>query len=321
MAEGQAEGPILDLLKTIQGQMVQLAEDNKQMKDKIKNLEGSNKIQPPSEDTCSDKTGEEPSEHAGTLQGFERSDSEEEGDEIDLQFLSRVKSAVQGPPVNASLAEKINEALLKVSDTQELLEIHDANPGPANIAALKVPEMNPEVKIPSPSPTAQKENELGLIQKDMVTAMAILTNILGDLGKKKNREMGREELFSKINEVVSVLAASHKSVSYARKLNVKFLLHEDLQVLCTKKSITEKKNNDLLFGEDMGKTAEEARKLRNLVMKTKSKNGLWASKRGRGSKRRGSYPLRGFNRNRYQNQNQNQNQRKEGQKSKDQQRR
>merc|ERR1712154_293186 len=107
--------------------------------------------------------------------------------------------------------------------------------------------------------TAQTENERGLVQKDMCTALAILANVLADLGKRKNRAVGREDFFSKLNEVVSVLAAFLKSVSYARKLNVKSFLHEDLHVLCTKKSITEKKTNDLLFGEDMGKTAEEAR--------------------------------------------------------------
>merc|ERR1712154_375154 len=112
-------------------------------------------------------------------------------------------------------------------------------------------------------------------------AMAILTNVLADLGKKKNRIMTREDMFSTLNDVVSILASSHNSVSFIRTLNVKPLLHEELQVLCTKKAVTNKKNNDLLFGEDMGKTAEEARKLRNLVMKAKSKNGHWASRRGR----------------------------------------
>merc|ERR1712154_595319 len=80
-------------------------------------------------------------------------------------------------------------------------------------------------------------------------AMAILTNVLADLGKKKNRIMTREDMFSTLNDVVSILASSHNSVSFIRKLNVKPLLHEDLQVLSTKKAITDKKNNDLLFGE------------------------------------------------------------------------
>ena len=53
------------------------------------------------------------------------------------------------------------------------ITLHDENPIPGNITALKVPELNPEVKIPAITTKAQAEGEMIFLQKDISTAMGM----------------------------------------------------------------------------------------------------------------------------------------------------
>ena len=266
MAEAQED--ILGLLKSIQNSQRELHE-------KVALLE-ENASAPPI-----GNEGNEPNDKRN-IAGFEHSESESETEENqnDLQFKTRTKTKPQGPPISDELADQFQLTLLHVTDVEAIKTIHDLNLSPSNVGALKVPDLNPEVRIAPMSTVAQTENVLAIVQKDICTAMSISANLLSDLGKRKNRKLGREEMFALLNDTVSVLAASHKSLSFARRLNVKNLLNENLHILCTKKALEERKNNDLLFGDDMGKQAEEAKKQKELVMKTQAKNGYGAPKRG-----------------------------------------
>ena len=265
---------ILNFMATLKGQMDKMVEDNKLLHNKIEDLRTS-----PLEPT------EENSEETDMI-GFEKSDSEEEMaedvDDTDLAFQTRVKCDKVGPKIDDQLAKNVNDSLLKISNSAELVTLHDENPVPGNITALKVPELNPEIKIPAISTKAQAEGEMIFLQKDICTAMGMCASLLSDMGKKSYK-FDRHQVFRKINDITSILAAAHKSTTFVRKLNVKSLLKEELQVLCTKKGTKERESNNLVFGDDMGKQAEEMRKHRNVVMKgdPKSKNGAWAFKRGR----------------------------------------
>ena len=251
---------ILNFMATLKGQMEKMVEDNKLLHNKIEDLRTS-----PLEPT------EENSEETDMI-GFEKSDSEEEiaedMDDTDLAFQTRVKCDKVGPKIDEQLAKNINESLLKVSNSAELITLHDENPIPGNITALKVPELNPEIKIPAITTKAQAEGEMIFLQKDISTAMGMCASLLSDMGKKSYK-FDRHQVFRKINDITSMLAAAHKSTTFVRKLNVKSLLREELQVLCTKKGTKERESNNLVFGDDMGKQADEMRKHRNVVDTTK----------------------------------------------------
>ena len=292
MTEDNPDGDsIRNMLMSIKGQIEGLNKDNNEIKERIKNIEVTSappNIENDKGAASVNDMGFEPSDSESVNE--ENSDSEEH-----LVFETRIKTEHFGPDINSDLANKINDTLLKASNIQELTKLHENYPIPGNITALKTPNMNPEVKIHSISNTGHIENELTFVQKDIGCAVGMCANLLSDM-RKKSYSFDRTEVFSKLNDITSLLSAAHKNVTFVRKINVKSLLKEDLQPLCTKKGTKERENNNFVFGDDMGKQAEEVKKLRNVVMKEsnfksnyKSKNGFGASKRGHWNQKKEKY--------------------------------
>ena len=298
MAEESPNAEILNMLLGIKGQIDELSKENQEMKEKIKNVEVLTNA-PPQIDLASNAQNDN-NEMADEMadMGFEPSDSDlsekEENDE-NLTFKSRVKSDILGPDIDEELSCKFNEGLLKQSNITEIQKIIEANPFPGNITALRTPDMNPEIKYVANSNIGYIEQEMTFIQKDVGTAIGMCANIINDM-RKKSFKFDRSEIFMKLNDITSMLTASHKSATYVRKLNVKALLKEDLQPLCAKKGTKERQNNSFVFGDELGKQAEEAKKFRNVVMKDsnfkanyKSKNGFRASRKGHLNQKREKY--------------------------------
>ena len=113
--------------------------------------------------------------------------------------------------------------------------------------------------------------------------------------------MGREELFDKSNEVICLLASTHKDLTMSRKMNIKQSISHNLQHLCTRDHV-EKRNrryNEDLFEEDLGCEIDAAVRAKRVVQKVGSKNGMG---RGRGYNR--NPPRRGVGKMNYKKKNQ-----------------
>ena len=195
---------------------------------------------------------------------FQRSDDEEE--EMEFKFNPGNVAKHIGKDIGGKLAMDINSALLGTTDLKALQTIQDNNPIPGNLPNLCVPEMNEEIDLGS-TRTQNREVSLCFIQREIGTAVGILSQMVNDIGKKKNREFSRENLFVMINETMTLLSQAHKMVTQERKFNVRPFLHPKLHKLCGKRSKVERSSNRFVFEENL------AAKIEELVRNTKVMNG------------------------------------------------
>ena len=110
--------------------------------------------------------------------------------------------------------------------------------------------------------------------------------------------MSREDLFKALNDCAAVLSDAHKSLSFARRLNVKPLLNYNLLNLCTKQAFDRKVDNEKLFGDELTKKIDE-NKRNSVVMRDNATKNWQGRGRGRVSGRRGNYHHYHKNPNRY----------------------
>ena len=253
--ERETQATMLALLNTLNDNVNKVMNQNKKFEERINSLENNHSTPP------SPKASETHEDARDNL--FEDSDKEDTDDdsELDLTFQDTIFQKKVGENIREPLANAIQMSLLGVDDTKKLVNIHEQNHRPGNVAGLIVPELNKEIVSTDKTPAiTAKENQLCGIQRNVCTAISIMTNILNDVGKSKNRTLMREDIFHKTNDAISVLAAAHKGLNLARKMNVKPVLSHNIQYLCTKAYSVEedRSTNSLLFDEDLGNECDKA---------------------------------------------------------------
>ena len=231
---------------------------------------------------------------------FERSEevhlSEAEAEsEVDMEASNIVQTKNTGDSIKNKLAVTLNEGLVGVDDNLVLNKLHEANLRPSNLPNLIVPKLNEEIQVSDT--TLIKENNLCSVQKNLCTAITIMSRILDDQGKV-NHKFTREDIFNKTNDAISILMTTYKDVTFSRKLNIKHLLSDNIKHLCTKKHINEdeRSSNSRLFEEDLGHELDKAVKSRRVARKI-SKNyrgrapsrGSFRFGNGKGQSVRGNY--------------------------------
>ena len=293
MATKEGEKSQIDILLTIQSQLEDIKSSQKELNQRVETLESidNSQAQPGGSKSPRDEEIEDDSEESEN-EGPAEEEDQEEGPMY--SFTRRIKTCPVGPPINKTYAEDINLTLIKKTDMIELNKLHEANPSPSNIASLRVPIMNPEVTINPTCHTGQRETAIVAVHKEVTTGLAILSKLIDDVGRKSdNNSLSRQNHFDRLNECITVMAEAHKQITYIRRQNVRHLLKEKLQILCSKKATEDIDTNMFVFGDDMDRQADQQIKKRK-VMKAqkfpKSKNGSF---RGRGHKKYRDPPSRG----------------------------
>ena len=167
------------------------------------------------------------------------------------------------------MAITLNNGLVSQDDGTQIMKLREEYNRPENLPNLMVPKLNEEL---APSDFAlQKEVNLINVQQGITTAISALTEVLDDQSKVKHK-LSRHDIFKKTNDAVSMLMNTHKNVTLARKMNVKYMLQNNIQHLCTKKHAKEenRRSNEELFEEDLGNELERSlrrRKVTNKVTK------------------------------------------------------
>ena len=216
-------------------------------------------------------------------EGYEKSGSESDEE---LLYFAGTQIDKWGPEIDKKIASEMEMGLLRKSNYKILSESRDKYLPPENIQALRVPEMNNEIDINRTSPIGQRETILCTSQSNLTSGIAILANTVNKLAKKKSfNELSREQLFTELSDCVTLLSDVHKEISVVRRMNVKPLLNSNLFPLCKRSAFENKKDNELLFGEDICEKAGQMFKKRK-VMRHSSKN-EWSRGRGSVSGRRG----------------------------------
>lgn len=300
---------MLSFMKTMTEGFNDIKQQNKSMMARLEVLE--NKRSPPSTASdamqCAQKTNGSASVTSEQIRNevddlFEASEAEEEvrGDNVPIQkepeleftVTDTIFSKKTGTSISEGLSSLINRSLLGVDDKTKIDEILDAHPRPYNTEALIVPELNKEIKILDTN-IEVKDNQLCRLQKNVCGATAILAEILSDVGKESDRKLTRYDIFKKGNEALCLLAAAHKGVTMARKLNLKQTLAYNIQYLCTKQHNNDnpKRSNAFLFDEDLGYEVDKAVREKKVSQRV-SKNFQTGNKRFP-NRDQGKFPRRG----------------------------
>ena len=252
---------VMALLKSMNESLSDIKEQNKALSQRVEKLE---KKRLPSPSLKEPKEVPEPvslsdQEHDQDDDAFQVSEEEklDSDSDLELDFNDTIFSKKVGDNLNEKLAKAIDTSLLGTDDYEKMRRIYEENARPNNITSLIVPELNKEISV-NDLQVMNKEKQLANVQRQVCTAMSILGDVMNDVGKNKNRKYDREKIFSKANEAMCVLATTHKSISYSRKLNIKSVLSPNLQFLCYKDQQKETRfSNDFLFEEDLGTELEK----------------------------------------------------------------
>ena len=260
--------------------MRSLNESVKTLDDSVKTLKGDNKAiierlealeAPPPRNSGSLKEPDSPLYGRESRDIFEASASEMSGtdSEIDIEAHSISFNTKTGPKIGNKLADTLNNDLVSQEDGTQIVKLREDYNRPENLPNLTVPKMNEEI-IPTDF-VLQKEQNLCNVQQGITTAITVLTDILNDQSKVKHK-YNRHDIFNKTNDAVSMLMHTHKNVTLARKMNVKHMLQNNIQHLCTKKHAKDanRKSNTELFEEDLSNEVDRSfrnRKVTNKVTK------------------------------------------------------
>ena len=305
MADENEEASTADILKIMAEKMNKMIDNQETLSKKVDILEkksvsasvSNEQIDaspPPSPKTS---MGNADDRDVDSLADFEKSDEEqsvhedeEDEEEMEFQYNGYLLPSKIGPPIGSKMAQDVNSSLLLGRDVQQINAIHSKHPTPSNLTALCVPHMNPEINMRSDTNVANREAHLGSIQKDVNTAIGILANVCGDMGKKQTgkRKFDREKSFRDLNDAMSVLTSAHKNLTRARKISVRPILNESLGALCYAKPEQDRESNHLLFDEDLVRKVDEAYKNRKLHKS--AKNGRGQKYRKFKNQGRGAHP-------------------------------
>ena len=189
--------------------------------------------------------------------------------EVDIEAHSISFNTKTGPKIGNKLADTLNHDLVSQDDGTQIMKLREDYVRPENLPNLTVPKMNEEI---TPSDfVLHKEQNLCNIQQGINTAIAVLTDVLNDQSKVKHK-YNRHDIFNKTNDAVSMLMHTHKTVTLARKMNIKHMLQNNIQHLCTKKHVKDvnRKSNNELFEEDLSNEIDRSfrnKKVTNKVTK------------------------------------------------------
>lgn len=270
---------ILAMLKTINGNLNELKDNDKKQEARMDSLERRVAL-PPSENAHSQSNDDQNmSDNDDFFQPSQKSlgkadeDLRQDCPHMEFSFEDIISSAKVGEDIDERLAVSLKKALLGVDDREKLAKLIEKNPRPGNLPELVVPTLNKEIK-PDNLHINSKENQLCGIQRNITSALSILIEILQDVGKSDDRKLERGDIYAKTNQTISLLASSHKSLTMARKLNVKYTLASGIQHLCTKEHVdnSKRRRNEELFEEDLGNEVETAFRMRRMVQKVAPKN-------------------------------------------------
>ena len=208
---------------------------------------------------------------------------EEPVDLLEFEMDDIITTDTMGPEINNDLAGSLKKSLLGTDDKEKLNNLIANNPRPSNLPELVVPMMNKEVKAESIH-VINKESQLCALHKNVTAALSIMTEVVNDVGKSEGRRLERKEIFNKSSQVISLLAATHKGITFARKLNVKHSLAQNIQHLCSKDHVdsTRRRDNDQIFEEDLSNEVDFAFRRQRVAQKIAPKN---YKGRGRGQYR------------------------------------
>ena len=245
MAESEDSATVLTILKSLDETVKTLKADNKCLLNRIEILEA-----PPQNSGVVKQvlSGAEPNSEDQNRDVFEASETMMESDEeVDLQINSFSCQTKVGPKLGAQLAKMLDSDLVGQTDVTQIAKIRDEHPRPENV----IPKLNEEIVLTDND--KNKEAILVGLQQEVTTALILLAELMDDQSRT-NHKYTRQDIFSKANDVTSILMHTHKEITLARKQNVKSVLQSGLHNICTKQHMKESDrcSNHVLFEEDLG---------------------------------------------------------------------
>ena len=268
MADSEENTTVLTILKSLDETVKVLKADNKSLLNRIEVLEAP----PQNSGVVKDvPSGAEPNIEGQSKDIFEASEEiMNSDDEVDLHVHSFSCQTKTGPKLGAQLAQMLNSDIVGQTDVTQINKIREEHPRPENVPNFRVPKLNEEVVLSDLE--KNKEAVLVGLQHNVNTALILLAELMDDQSRI-NHQYTRQEIFSKANDVTSILMHTHKEITLARKQNVKNVLQSGLHSICTKQHMKEsdRHSNITLFEEDLGNELDSNIRKKRIINKI-SKN-------------------------------------------------
>ena len=207
-------------------------------------------------------------------------DGEEEGFDFDPGLIQ----TVVGDCIDESLADKLSDGLIKRSSQEMSKQIMDKYPRPQNVYPLRTPAVNPEIFVKENRQKILYKDHLPRSTQDLISAS--LSACAGLMNDVKAKNMDRQDIYGKLADMARMLMDSHKKVSQLRREQLRPFLNKPYKGLCASNNL-ENDDNELLFGRDLGRSADEVAKANRMTQKL-----VEAPKNGR-QRGRGAYAPRG----------------------------
>jgi len=170
-------------------------------------------------------------------------------------------------PIDDKLANKIDSALSHTADKEMLNALMEKQLRPKNVNNLKLPKINKEIKLNQANKSLKfKEGRLGKVQSCVGKGLSAVVTLLDKAKKaKKAKDMLSSDLvYNTMADATKLLVTAHKDLSQLRRENLRSLLPQQNREICDAQGYEVIENNDLLFGNDLGKKVEELNKVKKL---------------------------------------------------------
>ena len=164
-------------------------------------------------------------------------------------------------PVNASLAEIVNDLLSNGVSEDTVQEQKEKYCRPENCEFLKVPKVNEEIWQHALDAIRSKDLKLQNIQKNVLSSLTVIVQLMDKTmtAIDKNIAVSRTELLDGCSDAVSLLASASQEINVRRKELWRPELEESYKGLCThNKPVT-----NWLFGDNLPQKVKEMSDTKN----------------------------------------------------------
>ena len=174
-------------------------------------------------------------------------------------------SAPKGPPVGTRLATLVNARFQKELESSQRKQIKAKHLVPENCNNLFWPPVNEQVWNSLKTDAKGAERTLVTMQDTLVSASGAIATTLNDLllARDNSQPLDYKANVSRLIDVVSLLGAVCRELSYRRKETLRPYLSNEFKFACNRST----KPDKFLFGNDISKTMQDVKAMGKIVQK------------------------------------------------------
>lgn len=211
------------------------------------------------------------------------------------------KPSHDGEDLESDLSELLEELLSKGASKESREELIEKYPTPANCQRLEVVRVNPEIFNSVKKELKTEDVMLQKAQKPLLKGITAVANVLTKMMKSTNHENQTSTemapLMTTLSDSLSLLCDASHEIDLRRRALFKPDMKAEYRLLCSEQHPVQ----DLLFGNELGKSVKDLTEASKVTSKISSKSNKnkkatssgnnYSGQRGRYTDQRRSFPF------------------------------